>query len=532
MNRSENTSSHKGLSRRSKLLWVAVTGTLVLGMLQLGCKGDSSKTESEPAAATPAAHTHPDGETCFICDPSKRDPGRLWCKEHSRYEDRCWECQPQLREADRPYCEEHSLYEDECFLCDPSRGTPSPASEPKMKEPEGKEQGALEQGANQAELFCNEHQVAEHDCGICQPQRAGELPVGDTLLVRLASERSADLAGLSIAQPVRADASTSISLLGEIRFNGNRLAEIGPLSSGVIAKIKVDLGQTVKKGEVLAVVNAPGVAEARAEYLSAQADLQMWEAAWERQKALVEDKVGSRSEMEKAEASYGRARAALKLARQRLQNLGVSGSQLATKDARSDLYLRAPFAGTVVKRAAVLGEAVESGVTMFEIADLGTMWVDISVPENDAPHIGVDTPIQVTVRGLEGEVVEGQITWLGPIVDPKTRMVRARGVVPNDAGALRDGMFADITAIVGEHPGALRLPASAIHRIDNLPFVFVRKEPDLFAAQRVRVGDRLPSDEIVVHEGIQADDAVVTTGGFSIKSALLASRLGAGCTDD
>ena len=82
------------------------------------------------------------------------------------------------------------------------------------------------------------------------------------------------------------------------------------------------------------------------------------------------------------------------------------------------------------------------------------------------------------------------------------------------------------------HDQAVRLPASAVHQIDNLTFVFVQIEKDLFAARRVKVGMRLPTDEFLVLAGIEQHDEIVMTGGFSIKSALLAERLGAGCTDD
>jgi hypothetical protein len=115
-------------SRRPAARYLTLAGLLLLAASLSGCKADRPAPGTVPASATPAAHTHANaGETCFICDPSKRDAGRLWCKEHARYEDRCWECQPQLRDPKRPYCEEHGLYEDECFLCDPSRakgGTP------------------------------------------------------------------------------------------------------------------------------------------------------------------------------------------------------------------------------------------------------------------------------------------------------------------------------------------------------------------------------------------------------------------------
>jgi cobalt-zinc-cadmium efflux system membrane fusion protein len=336
-----------------------------------------------------------------------------------------------------------------------------------------------------------------------------------------------------VGNPARGDAATSIPLLGEIRFDGNRLARVTPLSKGVLAKVYAEVGQIVEPGEVLAIVNAPGAAEAKAAYLSAKADLQMWQAAAKRQRRLFDDKVGSRRAVEEAEASYSRAQVASTLARQRLQNLGFRESELSKiRDSRSALYLRSPFQGSIVSRSAVLGEAVDTNKALFEIADLSQMWVELSVPEEHAALIQTGTPIKVSVRASQDLAIDGRITWVSPVVDEKTRMVRARATLPNDQGLLRHGMFADVTAIIETHPDSVRLPSSAVHRIDNLPFVFVRTEPDLFAARRVGVGDRLPSDEFVVHDGVDSEDAVVLRGGFVIKSALLASRLGAGCTDD
>jgi hypothetical protein len=111
------------LITRSHLNTALVAATLIVtGAMATACNEKPVERNTQTSKATPTAHTHSTaGETCFICDPSKRDPGRLWCKEHGRYEDRCWDCQPQLRDSKRVYCEEHGLYEDECFLCDPSR---------------------------------------------------------------------------------------------------------------------------------------------------------------------------------------------------------------------------------------------------------------------------------------------------------------------------------------------------------------------------------------------------------------------------
>jgi cobalt-zinc-cadmium efflux system membrane fusion protein len=501
---------------------------LLLSLLTVGCKDRpaADPPDADPPAAT-TAHAH-DGadETCFICDSAKREPGRLWCKEHGRYEDRCWKCHPDLEEAGRPYCEEHGLYEDECFLCDPARvrapeaGDGSGAAEPPSGDP--------------TELFCDEHKVPEHQCGVCQPQLAAELAPGEFLLVRLASKRSAELAGLTVGMPRRSEGSASASLLGEIRYDGNRLARVTPLAAGVIAKVRVDVGQVVRKGELLAVVNAPAVAEAKARFISAQDTERLTSTALRRKEQLQRDQIGSQRALDEAAAEHDGAVVAASLARQGLLNLGFAEAEVTDlgDSATSALNLRAPFDGTVVERSAVLGSAVTGGEALFAIADLTQMWVELSVPEEVAPRVRVGMPVGVRVRALPSGPLEGAVSWVGPVVDERTRLVRARALVANPGGVLRQGMFADVTAVLEARPDAVRLPASAVHQVSDLPFVFVQEEDDLFAARRVEVGERLPSDEFVIRAGIGLDDAVVLAGGFALKSALLASRLGAGCADD
>ena len=493
--------------------------------------GKSAKTATHAAhterhAGAPHAHDAAD-ETCLICDPAKRDAGRLWCKEHGRYEDRCWLCHPELRDAERPYCEEHGLYEDECFLCDPTRGKAADAKD-------GSGDAAGSAGEGEGELFCNEHQVPEHDCGICQPQLASGLPTGEALLVRLSSPRSAELAGLSVGRPSQLEARSAVALLGEVRYDGNRLARVTPLADGVIATVHVDVGQVVEKGALLATVHSPAASEAKARYITARHTEDLTGAALHRKEQLQEEQIGSQRALDEARAAHGSATIGASLARQGLLNLGFPEREIAAlgADADSTLPLRAPFGGTVVSRTAVLGAAVRTGEPLLEIADLSRMWVELSVPEEVASAIHDGTEVELTVRSSAGGPIRGTVTWVGPVVDERTRLVRARAVVPNPDGLLRQGMFADVSAVLERLPGAVRLPSSAVHRVSDLPFVFVQEEPDLFAATRVEVGDRLATDEFVVNAGIGLDDAVVVEGGFTLKSALLASRLGAGCVDD
>ncbi len=140
------------------------------------CNPALGASENVASESPGGLHGHSADETCFICDPAKRDAGRLWCSEHARYEDRCWICQPQLEDADRAYCEEHFLYEDECHLCNPALLGDASATSSRDGAPA---------------LFCHEHGVDEIECGICQPQLAGTLEAGESLLVRMPSARSA-----------------------------------------------------------------------------------------------------------------------------------------------------------------------------------------------------------------------------------------------------------------------------------------------------------------------------------------------------
>lgn len=178
------------LQRNGSLSLLA--GALVV--LALGGCGDSSSDSDQPGSAggggAEVAHQHDTpGETCFICDETKREPGRLWCAEHTRYEDRCWLCQPQLEEKGRLYCAEHSLYEDECFLCHPELD-----SEEEEEEDDDRNSRLDSPSGSPPGLFCNEHRVPEIECGICQPQRTAELEPGGELKVRFESSNSASKA--------------------------------------------------------------------------------------------------------------------------------------------------------------------------------------------------------------------------------------------------------------------------------------------------------------------------------------------------
>ena len=507
---------------------VVVTAVIFTMTALAACSDSDSeavgKDEHSSGIVTKVAHVHAkDGETCFICDPIKRETGRLWCKEHGRYEDRCWLCHPELQDKGRPYCNEHFLYEDECGLCRPEVKTPSI----------GDAAGAPSQATGSA-LFCSEHTVAESECGICQPGLASSLEPGQSLLVRMPSANSASKAGVRIERPRRSELMPGVEALCEADYNRNAMTRITPLTSGVIIRVAVDVGDRVEAGELLAELHSAEVARAKSGYLATLVNRDIRKQTFERERNLAKESIGARKDLLQAEADYRVARLDARCSRQMLVNLGLSAEAIAeierSDDASATYTLRAPFSGTLTDRAAVAGQAVASGEALFTLTDLSSRWLTLSLPADRLQDIRVGQPVSVEFDDLPGEEVRGELAWVDAAVDPRTRLVRARAVTTHDVGRVKAGMFGRAKIFTGSTVPGVLVPSEAVQYHERHPYVFVRREPDLFALRRVTVGTAAANTTEIL-SGLHPDEAVVASG-FLVMSEFLKSRLGAGCVDD
>ncbi len=503
--------------------------TLLL-VLALGGCGDSSpntpRSGPSPRDDISLAHTHDAaGETCFICDASKREAGRLWCEEHSRYEDRCWLCHPELEDRDRLYCGEHGVYEDECFLCHPDLKDQSPDEE------DGEDTSSL---APSKGLFCNEHRVPERECGICQPQRAGELLAGDELKVRFESSQSATKAGIRTIPARSMEAGEHVGVFCEVAYNANALARITPLGLGLVREVVLDVGADVEPGDVLVEIHSAEVAQAKAAFVSAVVDLNLKEVACERERHLAEKKISSEKELQEADAACKTAELTLSTAKQRLLNYGITEDETeaikASRDTSAVMHMRAPFAGTLVERTAVVGEAVEPGDSLFTLADLDSMWLSLSIPSDQVHLIEPGLTVEATFDG--DATARGEITWVSPIVDERSRMLSARALVDNTTRTLRAGMFGEARVELSADRSVVGVPTESLQYLDGAPYVFVKVEDDLYSLRRVVLLGR-PSEQVAaISDGLRPNEPVVADGAFTVMSEFLKSRLGAGCVDD
>lgn len=494
--------------------------TLALGIfLNAGLASDPAKPKADKGA---------------VCDPSVREKGRMWCKEHDRYEDRCFLCHPELKDPKRPWCKEHNLYKDECLLCHPESNQGAPAtggggggggrSEAETK--------AIQLGGG---LLCKEHRVSEQECGICHPELLKALETGRGMKIRFASAHSTAKAGVETGKPREEAGASGPTFLCRVAYNQNHYAQITPLVAGVVQRVRVDYGSEVGKGQTLVEIASPEIARAKADYVSALSELGLKEGVARREKSLSEKQVSSRQESELAEAEYRKARAEAATARQQLQNFGFSEEEIAAlagnPTASSVLRIRAPFSGTIVARKAVAGEAVSPEIPLFALADLSTMWLELSVPADAFASVHVGDPVSASFDGLPGVQLPGKLIWISSAVDATSRMVKARALVRNPRAILKDGLFGKARLPLAAPGRRLGLPEGAVQRIEGEDVVFVKLEEDLYEVRKVRK-ENAEAGRVSIVSGLSPEEDVVVAGSFTVKSEFLKSRLGAGCTND
>lgn len=319
--------------------------------------------------------------------------------------------------------------------------------------------------------------------------------------------------GIKTAAAGAKGAEATITVPGSIEYDLLHYAEIGPRLDGRIVDVKVKLGDHVKKGDLLAELSVPSLAEAQAAYLTSNAALGAAKKNLDREKGLLEKNLTTAREAEVAQAELDKAKAESAAAHARLQALGVAGGGVG-----GQIKLVAPIDGTIVQRHAVLGAFISMSSNAFVIADTSKLVATLDVHEADLPYLRLDSEVEFTPDGLPGKTYKGKVTYIDPTVNKATRLVRARVQVPNDDGTLRPNMFvrAAITLPAVASGGTLSLPPQAVQPLGNDEVVFIEREPGKFDVRKVIVARRT-SEVIEIKEGVSKGDIIVVEGAFLLR---------------
>ncbi len=321
--------------------------------------------------------------------------------------------------------------------------------------------------------------------------------------VRLAQIRTTPVEPISLSGSTRA-------LLGRVVPDEARLRAVTAWIGGRIDLLKVSTtGEAVRRGQRLATLYSPEIYAAHQALLAAQAQLKELQGA--------------------TPYALKAAQVQLEAAQQRLRLLGVSEANLKrmlkAKKPWTQISIRSTAAGTVLERHVHQGDYVKTGQVLYQIADLDQVWINLDAYESDLSVARLNQQVVIKLEALPEQAFQGLITFIDPIVDPKTRTARLRVEVENREGLLKPGMYAHALLTQAQDTDApvLAIPHTAPLFAGRRALVYIEKgkegEERRYQAKDVVLGARV-GEFFPVLAGLKRGDEVVTHGAFALDADL------------
>lgn len=314
--------------------------------------------------------------------------------------------------------------------------------------------------------------------------------------------RRQQLIGVRIAPVVHGPIAQQIRVVGTVRYDETRQAEINTRVDGWIRELHADYtGRVIRTGEPLFTLYSPELVTTQNEYLLA---------------------LRGRTHTSQAEVTAVREYSdrLVQAARDRLLRSDLTADDIAALEQRGSvtetITFRSPVSGVIVEKMAVRGMRVIAGQTLFRVADLSTVWVEADVHEQEMASVRVGQTATMTLDAYPGESFTGRATYIHTSVDEATRTLRVRFQFANARGRLRPGMYANLD-IRGQGATGLTVPADAVLDSGSQQVVFVAEGEGRFTPRLVTIGRRL-GDRIEIAVGLKEGEQVATGATFFLDS--------------
>jgi len=360
-------------------------------------------------------------------------------------------------------------------------------------------------------------------------EHAGDKREEEKKIVKLDAEDIKEF-DIEVREAQKGKLSVEIELPGEITYNADRLAHIVPLVPGVVKNVFKNVGDNVRAGETLAVLESRELAEAKAAYLGALTRLDIARTTLTREETLYNKKISSELEYLEAKKTFDEANIELRSAEQKLHAAGLDEQQVASLSSQPDVKytayeLKAPFSGTVVEKHITLGEAIKDDEAAFVVADMSSVWINLSVYQKDMPFVKKGQRVTIS-PGKDTSPSQGTISYVSPVTGAETRTSTARVVLSNSGGLLRPGLFVTAKVVTDEITVPVAIPKTALIKEEDRAQVFVQTGEG-FELMPVSIG-RSNGDHIEITTGLSAGQRYVAKGGFTLKAQLSKGAFGDG----
>lgn len=468
-----------------------------------------------------------------------------WCNEHGVPESECVECRAELlpRGRSHGWCKLHGV--SECPLCHPDVAQLSlrPVVTDADREQAARTLAFTPRTENDAK--CKKH------------LRRLQLP----------SEEMADRLGLVFAPVTRGRIEEVIQAPGEVGYDPTRIARVAPRAAGTVWRVERQAGAKVRRGEVLALIDAADVGRAKAEFQQALVQFDLRSETLAKLRPMSGSTVPGR-EVQAAETAVEEAEVRLLVAEESLHNLGMPlraddvrglsppdlarrmqflglpaplAKELTGRTGSSNLLpVTAPLDGEVVACAAVKDEAADPAKPLFVVADTSRMWLTLRVRSDHAGRIKPGQPVRFKHPGHTGPAAwdSGSVVWVSPAADEKTRTVPVRVDLPNPSDRHHANTFGTAEVVLRAEPDAVVVPSGAVHWEGCCYVVFVRDRdyettgaPKVVHVRKVRPGVETEAATGPVTEvaaGLLPGEWVAVRNSGVFRSELLKNDLGEG----
>ena len=338
---------------------------------------------------------------------------------------------------------------------------------------------------------------------------AGEAKEGPKDIVTLSAQQIAD-AGIEVTRPTVGGVAGAIELSATIEGDPQGVQVVSTSVGGRLVSLTRNLGQSVGRGDPLAIIESREAASLKAEVEAARARSALAQSNLRREQRLFAERVSPEQDLVAARTAATEASIALRLAQQQLSATGSGGGAL------NRIAVRSPIAGQVIARSATLGQAVAADAELFRVANLSKVTVTTSLVPSDAGRVKPGVRVEVTAPGRRQE---GRVTFVSPILDETTRLVPVIATLDNAGSTWRVGETVNVSILVpATGDRTVAVPSAAVQMIEDKSFVFVRTATG-FRAIPVTLG-RTNGGQVTVTAGLTGLERIASTNSFTLKAEL------------
>ena len=332
--------------------------------------------------------------------------------------------------------------------------------------------------------------------------------------------------GLKVAVASTGLVEKLTTLPGKLVVNTDQQAHISPIFSGYVEQINVALGQSVQKGQTLAVLTVPELIDQQANLRMAQVNLDLARKDYQREQQLWSQGISAKQDYQRAENAYRQAQITVQSSQARLNALGASGNN------NGRFLIKAPISGVISKKDIVVGENVQLADQLFVIENLKDLWLEFNLPNTSNIQLQVGQILNFKTNGSD-QNYQAKVQTLNPEADLQTGRLQVRAKVTTQADVLRPNVLVNVFVTDAQAKTALRVQKKALQQVEGKPVVFVIESEEKglvhLKAQPIEVGVSSQDGQwLEVISGLTEGQKYIAQGSFLLKSELEKDEAGHG----